>query len=200
MKKIRFLLVPVLAIGLALPAAAEKMSLKEISNYFNSFSTAQSRFTQINPDGTKTSGKMFMRRPGRARFEYDKPDNTLVIAGGSQVAIFDQKSNTGPEQYPLNRTPLSIILAKNVKLSGAKMVVGHGTRGQDTVVRAQDPKNPEYGSIDLIFSENPTRLIEWVINDASGTAGTRVLFGDFKTGVQLRASLFDITYAAEQRK
>lgn len=185
---------------MALPAAAEKISLKEISNYFNSFSTAQSRFSQVNGDGSKSSGNMYMRRPGRARFEYDEPDDTLVIAGGSQVAIFDKKSNTGPEQYPLKRTPLSIILAKNVNLGGAKMVVGHGTRGDDTVVRAQDPKNPEYGSIDLIFSKNPTRLIEWIINDAAGTPGTRVIFGDFKTGMSLRASLFNITLAADQRK
>ncbi|MEH6833572.1 MULTISPECIES: LolA family protein [Falsihalocynthiibacter] len=199
MKHLRFLLVPVLAVSMALPAAAEKISLKEISNYFNSFSTAQSRFSQVNADGSKSSGNMFMQRPGRARFEYDKPDDTLVIAGGSQVAIFDQKSNTGPEQYPLNRTPLSIILAKNVNLGGAKMVVGHGTRGTDTVVRAQDPKNPEYGSIDLIFEANPTRLIEWIINDAAGNAGTRVIFGDFKTGVSLPASLFNITLASRER-
>lgn len=184
---------------MALPAAAEKLSLREISNYFNSFTTAQSRFSQVNADGSKSTGNMYMQRPGRARFEYDKPDDTLVIAGGSQVAVFDRKSNTGPEQYPLNRTPLSIILARNVNLIGANMVVGHGTRGTDTVVRAQDRKHPEYGSIDLIFRENPTRLIEWIINDASGTAGTRVMFGDFKTGVKLPASLFNISLAAKSR-
>lgn len=141
---------------------------------------------------------MYMRRPGRARFEYDKPNDALVIAGGSQVAIFDGKSNTGPEQYPLKRTPLNIILTKNVNLAGAKMVTGHGTRGKDTVVRARDPKNPEYGSIDLIFAENPTRLIEWIINDSSGSK-TRVILGEFKTEVSLAASLFDITLAAERR-
>lgn len=188
-----------LAVCLAIPAAAEKISLKEISSYFNSFSTAQSRFKQVNSDGSKSSGNMYMRRPGRARFEYDKPNDALVIAGGSQVAIFDAKSNTGPEQYPLKRTPLNIILAKKVNLSNAKMVTGHGTRGDDTVVRARDPKNPEYGSIDLIFSANPTRFIEWIINDSSG-GKTRVILGEFNTGVKLPASLFNITQAADIRK
>lgn len=188
-----------LALSMAAPAAAEKISLKEISSYFNSFKTAQSAFSQVNADGSKSSGTMYMRRPGRARFEYDKPNDALVIAGGSQLAIFDAKSNTGPEQYPLKRTPLSIILAKNVNLGSAKMVTGHGTRGTDTVVRARDPKNPEYGSIDLIFSANPTRLIEWIINDASGSK-TRVILGKFETGANLPASLFNITYAADQRK
>ena len=198
MKYLRFLLAPVFALGLAFPAAAEKISLNEISNYFNGFSTAQSRFTQINSDGSKSAGEMYMQRPGRARFEYDPPNEALVIAGGSQVAVFDQKSNAGPQQYPLKRTPLSIILAKRVNLAAAKMVVGHGTRGKDTVVRARDPNHPEYGSIDLIFSANPTRLIEWVINDNSG-AGTRVIMSEFNTGVKLNASLFNITLASDQR-
>lgn len=198
MRYLRSLPALAIAVCFALPAAAEKISLKEISNYFNTFATAQSRFTQVNSDGSKSSGKMYMRRPGRARFEYDPPNDALVIAGGSQLAIFDAKSNTGPEQYPLNRTPLSIILAKKVNLSTAKMVTGHGTRGNDTVVRARDPKNPEYGSIDLIFAENPTRMIEWIINDPSG-AKTRVILGEFQTGVNLPASLFNITLASEKR-
>lgn len=199
MKHLRFLLAPVLVVSFALPAAAEKLSLRAISDYFNSFSTAQSDFKQYNADGTQSSGTLYMRRPGRARFEYEKPDNTLVIAGGSQVAIFDGKSNTGPEQYPLKRTPLSLILSKTVNLESAKMVVGHSAQGDKTIVRAQDPEKPEYGSIDLIFAANPTRLVEWVINDGSGT-GTRVVMGGFETGIPLRARLFDITMATNQRK
>ncbi|WP_380055706.1 outer membrane lipoprotein carrier protein LolA [Falsihalocynthiibacter sp. SS001] len=198
MKHLRLLLVPVLATFLALPAAAEKLSLNTLSNYFNSFETAQSRFTQINADGSKSAGTLYMRRPGRARFEYDPPNEALVIAGGGQVAIFDQKSNAGPEQYPLSRTPLSIILAKRVNLAQARMVTGHGTRGTDTVVRARDPQKPEYGSIDLIFAANPTRLIEWIINDPSGSK-TRVILSNFKTGGNMPASLFDITLAANRR-
>jgi outer membrane lipoprotein-sorting protein len=199
MKHLRFLLAPVLAVGFALPAAAEKLSLQAISDYFNGFTTAQSDFKQYNADGTQSTGTLYMRRPGRARFEYEKPDNTLVIAGGSQVAIFDGKSNTGPEQYPLKRTPLSLILSKTVNFDAAKMVVGHMAQGDKTIVRAQDPKNPEYGSIDLVFAANPTRLVEWVINDGSG-AGTRVVMGGFETGVTLRARLFDITLATNQRQ
>ncbi|MEL6648863.1 MAG: outer membrane lipoprotein carrier protein LolA, partial [Pseudomonadota bacterium] len=37
---------------LALPAAADKLSLSEISSYLNGFSSASGQFTQINDDGT----------------------------------------------------------------------------------------------------------------------------------------------------
>lgn len=185
--------------ALAVPAAAEKISLKELSRYLNSLTTAEAEFTQINSDGSISTGKLYIQRPGRARFEYNPPDKNLVLAGGGQVAIFDAKSNQPPEQYPLARTPLSIILAGNVDLGRAKMVVGHKVDGNTTRVRAQDPENPEYGSIEMVFTAGPTELRQWVIRDDSG-AETTVILGEMKKGAKLAASLFDITVATRQRK
>jgi outer membrane lipoprotein-sorting protein len=185
--------------ALAVPAAAEKISLKELSRYLNGLTTAEAEFTQLNSDGSISTGTLFIQRPGRARFEYNAPDKNLVLAGGGQVAVFDAKSNQPPEQYPLARTPLSIILAGNVDLGRAKMVVGHKVDGNTTRVRAQDPDHPEYGSIELVFTSGPTELRQWVIRDDSG-AETTVILGEMKKGAKLSASLFDITLATRQRK
>ncbi|WP_231579629.1 LolA family protein [Pseudorhodobacter antarcticus] len=185
--------------ALALPAAAEKLPLGELSRYLNALTTAEAEFTQINSDGTISTGRIFIQRPGRARFEYSPPDSNLVVAGNGSVAIVDAKSNQAPEQYPLSRTPLSIILAANVDLARAKMVVGHKADGNTTRVRAQDPENPEYGSIELVFTAAPTELRQWVIRDDSG-AETTVILGEMKKGGRLRASLFDISAAIAQRR
>ncbi|MDN5786223.1 outer membrane lipoprotein carrier protein LolA [Pseudorhodobacter sp.] len=184
---------------MAAPAAAEKISLKELSRYLNNLSTAKAEFTQINSDGTITTGTLFIRRPGRVRFEYAPPNKNLVIAGSGQVAVFDPKSNLPPEQYPLARTPLSIILAANVDLGRAKMVVSHKQDGNTTRIRAQDPEHPEYGSIELIFTANPTELRQWVIRDDSG-AETTVILGEMKKGGKLSDSLFNIALEASKRK
>lgn len=184
---------------LALPATAEKISLQELSRYMNALTTAEADFTQINADGSISTGRIFIQRPGRVRFEYAAPDRTLVLAGGGQVAIFDAKSNQPPEQYPLSRTPLSIILAANVDLGRAKMVVGHTVDGNTTRVRAQDPEHPEYGSIELVFTAGPTELRQWVIRDDAG-GETTVILGEMKKGGALKASLFNITVATDQRK
>ena len=185
--------------ALAMPAAAEKISLGDLSRYLNSLTTVQVEFTQINSDGSISTGQLFIQRPGRMRFEYNPPDNNLVLASGGQVAIFDAKSNQPPEQYPLSRTPLSIILARNVDLNRAKMVVGHMVDGNATRVRAQDPEHPEYGSIEMVFTSNPTELRQWIIRDDSG-AETTVILGEMKKGVKLGSSLFSIAIAADKRK
>lgn len=182
----------VLAFLLALPdpALAQKLSLNAISQYLNGLQTAQGEFTQINDDGTISTGRILIKRPGRMRFEYNPPDSTVVVAGAGAVVILDSKSNEPPESYPLNQTPLSIILARKVDLGRARMVTGHSFDGTATVVTAQDPEHPEHGNIEMRFTANPVELRQWVINDGNGISTTMVL-GELETGGNIPNSKFD---------
>ncbi|WP_272008859.1 LolA family protein [Roseovarius sp. ZX-A-9] len=191
MKMVQSLLVGVFAVAMALPAAAEKLSLGELSSYLNTLKTATGAFTQINDDGTISTGRILIKRPGRVRFEYDPPDQTLVVANGDTVGIVDPKSNQGTQAYPLHRTPLSIILARNVDLTRARMVTGHSSDDTTTTVRAQDPEHPEYGNIELVFTGSPVELRQWVINDSSGSR-TTVVLGDLSQGMRLKDENFVI--------
>lgn len=194
----RFALLAPLAFLVPLPAAAEKLSLATLSDYLNGLTTVETDFTQINSDGTISTGKLFIHRPGRVRFEYAPPDRSLVIAGGQQVAIFDAKSNQPPEQYPLKRTPLNLLLAENIDLARTNMVVGHSEDGTSTRLRAQDPEFPEYGSIELVFTSDPVELRQWVITDDLG-AQTTVILGEMAKGGKLGASLFNISAETDKR-
>lgn len=204
MTRRRFLETSILALaafgmtGLQNMARAEILPLNELSRYLNSLITLKADFTQLNSDGTIATGKLYIRRPGRVRFEYAPPDQSLVMAGGGQVAIFDAKSNQPPEQYPLSRTPLSIILAEDVDLSRARMIVGHAEDGNATRVKVQDPDHPEYGSIELVFTAAPTELRQWVIRDDLG-GETTVILGEMKKGEDLASSLFNIPLETRRR-
>lgn len=198
MKRLRLALLAAIASLFALPAMADRIPLSAISSYLNSFITAESPFTQVNADGSISTGKLFIKRPGRARFEYAPPNDALVMAGGGQVAIFDPKSNQPPEQYPLRRTPLSLILAPKVDLDRAKMVVGHTSDETTTTVVAQDPEHPEYGTISLVFTGDPVQLRQWIITDDSG-AETTVILGNLKTDVEVQERMFNIVQETQAR-
>ena len=191
MKLLHLILATLFSLTLVTSASAEKLSLAEISAYLNALQTAQAEFTQINDDGTISTGQMFIRRPGRVRFEYDPPEESLVMAGGGQVAVFDAKSNQPPERFPLTKTPLNLILARNINLDRAKMVVGHTADATTTSVIAQDPQHPEYGSIQLVFTGAPVELRQWVITDGADQK-TTVVLGELKKGGSLNLSMFNI--------
>jgi len=194
----RSLLMSLPALALVRPALADRIPLDEISRYFNSFTTAEGEFTQINPDGSLATGRIYIRRPGRVRFEYDPPEESLVMAGGGQVAIFDGRSNQGPTQYPLSRTPLNLILEETVDFGNRDMIVDHMDDGTTTTVVAQDPENPQYGSIRLVFSAQPTELRQWVVRDDTG-AETTVILGNMRFDGDLPALLFNITAEVDKR-
>jgi outer membrane lipoprotein-sorting protein len=195
----RFLSTCLLVLAAASPAAAEKIPLNALSNYLNGFKTAQGEFTQVNSDGTISTGRLFIHRPGRVRFEYNPPDNSLVMAGGGTVAVFDPKSNAGPNQYPLRQTPLNLILRQNVNFASARSVVAHTTDGKTTSVVAQDPEHPDYGTIRLVFTDKPVELRQWVVTDGSGEQ-TTVILGELTKGVSLGPSLFSIPQEISRRE
>ncbi len=175
----------------AVPAQADQVSLNALSAYLNGMSTVEADFTQISDDGSVQTGTLYIKRPGKMRFEYNPPEKARVLVSNNAVAIFDGRSNQPPEVYPLKRTPLSIILAKDVNLGQANMVVGHDFDGTATVVTAQDPEHPEIGNIQLKFTADPVELRQWVINDNAG-GQTTVILGETKTDVSLRNRIFDI--------
>ena len=119
---------------IAAPVSAEKLSLEELSAYLNGVTTAVSGFTQVNGNGSVSAGRMFLKRPGRIRLEYDPPNLGLVVVGGGQVAIFDPKSDSEPFRFPLNQTPLNIILQISVDFKKRDMVREHFADGPTTVL------------------------------------------------------------------
>lgn len=188
------------AAALASPvmASAQELSLSQISAYLNGLKTGTATFQQLNADGSVSTGRLFLHRPWRMRFEYNPPNKSLVIASSRSVAVFDPKSNQPPQQFPLSQTPLKLILGPHIDLNQARMVVGHYAKGNDTVIVAQDPAHPQAGQLKLVFSDAPIALRQWVVTDQSGGV-TAVTLSKLKTGMTLGDTLFDIRLAASRR-
>ena len=184
---------------LATPVAAEKISLNEISSYFNAMTTAEAQFSQFTDTGETSTGRLFIRRPGRIRFEYDPPEATLVVVGGGQVAVFDPKSRDELLRFPLRHSPLSLVLERTVDLAQRDMVVAHFEAESQTAVTLQDPENPDYGFIQLIFTDNPVQLRQWVVQDNSG-GRTRIVLDSLTQGGKLSNVLFNIQHEMQKRQ
>ena len=192
-------LITVLCLILATPVAAEKISLNEISSYFNTMTTAEAQFSQFTDTGETSTGRLFIRRPGRIRFEYDPPEATLVVVGGGQVAVFDPKSRDELLRFPLRHSPLSLVLERTVDLAQRDMVVAHFEAESQTAVTLQDLENPDYGFIQLIFTDNPVQLRQWVVQDNSG-GRTRIVLDSLTQGGKLSNVLFNIQHEMQKRQ
>lgn len=180
------------------PVRAEKISLSNLSSYLESIKKVSGSFTQINSDKTVSTGRIFLFRPGRMRMEYKTPDNSLVIVGGSQIAVFDSKSNTEPRVFPLRKTPLNILLKKNINLKTSDIVIRHEEVENSTVVLLQDPKLSSYGSLKLVFVDHPVTLRQWVITNEMGDQ-TVLKFKDFINQPNMSSDKFNLSLEIDKR-
>ena len=78
------------------------------------------------------------------------------------------------------------------------MVVTHKSEGPITFMVLQDPDRPEYGSIQLMFTDNPVQLSQWIVDDNSGRQ-TQIVLGDWVQGQELPNILFNIQAEMENQ-
>ena len=194
--KLQFFIV-LLTIGTTLKA--DPYSLANISQYLTNLKLVKADFSQTNADGTISSGMILIKRPGRMRFEYYKPDNTLVLVSAGALAIFDPKGNQEPITYPINDNPISLILKGEVDLLNSGIVGHYKVSVQKAVLNIRDPKKPERGSVELVFTGTKPELAEFSIKNENGSS-TSILLKDIEYPKELNETLFSIPLETNKRR
>ena len=169
----------------------EPVTVERLSDYLNSLTSAWARFTQINSDGTLSKGTLVVKRPWRARLEYDPPDSTLIVAGGRRLAIFDNRSNSEPLVYPLSRTPLQFILKDHIDLGDPRLQSRFMTGLDYSEIHLQSPSEGYSGVLIISFKNDPLELSGWTVIDEFGQR-THVSFDQLGTGIDPGPAMFDI--------
>lgn len=167
---------------------AEQGWIDRVQAAINGITTLKAHFLQIASDGATSQGTAWLDRPGRMRFEYSKPSTLLLVASGGKVVFRDSKLDQTTD-VPLARTPLGLLLAPDVKLSGDVTVTGFSEGRGQVQVTLQRTASPSDGSLTLVFSEAPFVLRSWTVVDAQGRE-TRVDLYDVAVGGTFPDSLF----------
>ncbi len=172
----------------------QRAVLSEISAKLATIDTMDGEFIQFNPNGDQLTGKFFISRPGRVRFQYDPPATLSVIADGKSVLVFDKKLQTY-DIWPLSQTPLRLLLDKNLDLVNTDKVTRVGVASDLVEVELQDETRFSAGTLDLIFDHTTYALRQWTVTDQQGLQ-TMVALYNVETGKPLDSDLFKIDYLA----
>lgn len=196
-------LVGLAALGLALPVTAQAAkangviakgdpefasSISQVEQYLGGIKTLSAKFVQIGPKGELASGKFYMRRPGRLRFEYDPPSPLLVVADGIWLILHDRELEQ-VDRFPLFNTPISVLVAEKIDLR-EKIKVTRIERQRGILrMRLIDNNSPDEGWLSLAFSDPPMTLRNWHVKDAQGGV-TNVALDDMRVNIPLDPELF----------
>ena len=176
----------------ALPAfthrATVSQDLAKVSAALNSTQTFAGRFAQHGSDGSFSQGQIFLKRPGKIRFEYDAPAPLLLVSDGVTLTQVDRQLET-KDRIPLKSTPLAFFLSENVNLENDVEIVGLQKTLDDIRVSARDGSGEVDGVITMIFDPANYALKEWVIADGFGS-NTRVSLSNLQYNQRLNPRLF----------
>ena len=178
---------------------ADPYSLANISQYLQNLKILKADFSQTNPDDTISSGTILIKRPGRMRFEYYKPDKTLVLVSAGALAIFDPKGDEEPITYPIKNNPISLILKGEVDLLNSGIVGNYKVSAEKGVLTIRDPNKPELGSVELVFTGAKPELEKFTIKNENGSS-TSILLKDIEYPKKLNETLFSIPLETNKRR
>ena len=171
------------------PTPQDRSDIARIEAYLNSLASLKAHFMQVAPDGGISQGTAWLQRPGRMRFQYDPPAPFLLLAAHG-VLTFNDSALQQTTNIPLSRTPLGILLAEHVSLSGAVTVTAIQRLPGQLQVTVTRTDSPGDGSLTLIFVDNPLALRQWTVVDAQRRE-TRVTLYNVQTGTSFDPRLFD---------
>lgn len=177
--------------------AQDQADIRRVEAYLNGIKTLKAHFVQVAQDGGISEGTAWLERPGRMRFQYDPPAPFLLTASHG-VLIFHDLALQQTSTIPLNRTPLGILLADHVELSGAVTVTAiQHLPGQLQLTLARTD-HPGDGSLTLVFSNSPLALRQWTVVDAQQRV-THVTLSNVRLGGTFDQQLFEQTTPPDAR-
>jgi outer membrane lipoprotein-sorting protein len=196
MKRLRALALAVAPLAFAAvtptPLVAQAPAgLAQVQAHLRAVQTMTANFTQTSNRGRNLSGTLIIRRPGHIRFDYGRSANMLIVGDGNALTFIDY--DVGQRQrWPVNDSPLSVLLNPNQDLSRFAHVVRDDA--QVLMIEAQDPRRREFGTITIGFAKNAgapggLSLQGWSTRDAQNNI-TTVRLSDQRFNVPVSDAAF----------
>ena len=173
--------------------AKQRALVNRVSTYLTSVQVLTGNFVQIGPDGRRTTGHLFIQKPGKVRFEYDPPSPIDIIADGTQVVVRDRQLAT-QDLYPLSQTPLRFLLADHIDLLQDTNVVG--VTADDTFVTVIIEETQAFigtNRLMMMFDAKDYKLKQWTVTDVQGF-DTTIAVSNLDTTKRPDPNLFRFDY------
>ncbi len=181
-----------------LPDAACAASVEVLKSLLDQTTTARARFAQMVLDKNlkllqQATGTMQFSRPGKFRWEYDKPFEQTIVSDGSRVWLYDKDLNQVTVRRfdrALGSSPAALLAGSN-EIEKSYTLTGLGSQeGLDwleAVPRAQDTA---FEKIKLGFGKSGLEVME--LRDQFGQV-TVIKFSTIERNAKLPPEAFRFT-------
>ncbi len=190
----------VVSLCLALPALGAGVDtpalLQAVQDRYNRARTVEVLFQQTYSMRGRVSrtegGELFLRKPGRMRWQYDSPQGKLFISDGKQVYLYTPASNQVQKMKVREsddmRTPLAFLLGELDFWRDFRQFV---SRPENSDVRiTAEPKSDQAPYTEVEFVVTPSHEIRYLRITGQDQSVMEFRFSNEKLNPALAESLF----------
>jgi len=161
-------------LSLLVPALAYADEVQTLKSFFQNTTSMRARFQQTVVDNLgrkvqEVTGSMQLQRPGKFRWDYDKPYVQLIVGDGKKVWLYDPDLNqvtVRPLDKVLGSSPAA-LLAGNKDIDKTFDLRSVGQQGDLNWVEAV-PKEKESGFEKVVLGFKGNMLHEMEMRDSFG--------------------------------
>ncbi len=155
--------------------SARDAVVTKVETYLSSIPSIVANFSQTSSDGSEGTGKFFLKRPGKMRWQYNPPSPVLIVSDGKVVTYYD----AGLDQISyigIDDTLATLMAKKEIKLESDTARLTKVEQGGGVIrVTVVQKKKPDEGSMTIELSEKPLELKRLITLDATGNETTVTL-------------------------
>ena len=164
-------------------------AIERINAYLNEIKTLRADFLQVATNGEIASGKLYMSRPGKIRFEYKPPSPVLILSDGTFLIYID-KHLEGMTHFFLSNSPISFLVKKSVRITDDTEIISFSQKANIIRIKLAKLNQIDKGTITLNFTNQPFDLRKWVVTDPQGVE-TTVILSNMEKNITLNPKLFE---------
>jgi outer membrane lipoprotein carrier protein len=178
-----------------LPGAATASSLDTLKAFLDQTTSAKARFAQMVLDKNmkqlqQATGTMQFSRPGRFRWEYDKPYEQTIVGDGTKLWIYDKDLNQVTVRKldrALGSSPAALLAGSNEIERNYTLTNLGNQEGLDWLEAVPKTKDTAFERIRLGFSKKGLEAME--LHDQFGQV-TVIKFADVERNLKLPPEIF----------
>lgn len=195
------LLSGVLAVSTAAGVRAEESSATDaavaqrIQAYLDKLDSFEASFLQkisgASSDGEESSGRFYLKRPGKLRWDYTRPHTQMIVADGTNLWVYDKDL----EQVVVKRidavlaasTPAMLLAGREKVTESYRVTEGAARDGLQWTRMAPKRGDTDFLSIELGFGGDELKAME--LRDKLGQT-TRIEFSGGRQNGKVDDKLF----------
>lgn len=182
--------------GFGAHAIADDEPVKRLRAFLAKAESLQADFSQVLVDekgvaAQKSSGVFYLQRPGKFRWDYQKPYRQEIVSTRGKVWFYDvdlEQVTAKRLDQAIGSTP-ALLLSGEVALENNFRIESQGVDEGLYWIKLL-PKEEESGFKSVLIGLDGETLAGMELNDNFGQV-TRIYFANVRTGVRLSASVFE---------